>query len=429
MNDEIDISLTDLRVELTQTKERLAQEIAAHEQLRKQYRVLSLSLEERIAERTRELTASYEIAMLANNAESLELLLDEALVWAMDALHSDTGIVIVFEDGLEQISSSMARVIVGRSDRPGMPHKQGSWLMESVLLDDLVELGSSEPLLIQDISQDARVPVKMRQLAAQLILAPMWLEHQIRGVVGLLRPAGPALSEGEMALLSTITNQMAVAVQQLELREQVQRGKMLAERERLGRDLHDTITQSLYGLAAMAEAGEAQLEAEDPQLAHHTFKRIGQTSRQALREMRLFIHELRPGILEQNGLVAALQLRLDAVEGRTDTQVRLVADEPLQLPQEVENAFYRVALEALNNTMRHSHASNVTVCLRSEDNGVILEVADDGFGFDPEGAVNGGMGLDNMRLYAGEIGAQLQVFSTPTQGTTIRVAVASERMK
>ena len=417
--------MADLKLELVQTKERLAQEIADHRQLKEQFRALSVSLEEHVAEQTRASTALFEIMVVANNAESLEHLLDETLKQAMAALQCYTGIVILFEKELDPTPSTMGHVIVERSDRPGMPHKQGSWLMESVLLADLVDL--SEPLLIPDISQDARIPGKMRQLDAQLILAPIRLEQKIQGVVGLLRLAGPAPSEGEIALLATITNQMGVAVQQLGLREQVQRGKVLAERERLGRDLHDTVTQSLYGLAALAEAGEAQLEADDLKLALHTFKRIGQTSRQALREMRLFMHELRPSILEQNGLVAALQLRLDAVEGRADAQVRLVTDGPLQLPQDVENALYRIALEALNNSMRHSGASDVTVLLRHEGNKVILEVADNGCGFDPEQVTRGGMGLDNMRLYASEIGAQLQVSSSkPAQGTTIRVAVTNE---
>jgi len=144
--------------------------------------------------------------------------------------------------------------------------------------------------------------------------------------------------------------------------------------------------------------------------------------------MRLFIHELRPGILEENGLVAALQLRLEAVEGRSDIQTRLVADGPLQLLRDVENALYRISQEALNNTMRHAGARDVTVLLRRVGNQVILEVVDDGCGFDPEQVANRGMGLDNMRLYASEIGAQLQVSSAAGQGTTIRVAVTSERM-
>ncbi len=144
--------------------------------------------------------------------------------------------------------------------------------------------------------------------------------------------------------------------------------------------------------------------------------------------MRLFIHELHPGILEQNGLVAALQLRLAAVEGRADTQVRLVAEEPLELPKDLESALYRIALEALNNSMRHADAGKVTVLLWREQNEVLLEVADDGCGFDPEQHANGGMGLDNMRLYASEIGARLQVNSALAQGTTIRVAVPGGRI-
>ncbi len=364
--------------------------------------------------------------MAANHAESMETLLDEALVQAMAALQYDAGVVILFDECLVPAQANRAKMIVQRSDQPGLPPETGSWLAGSALLAGLVE--GSEPQLVPDLGREARVPPEMRFLDTQLCLAPMRLKEFTRGAVGLMRHARAAHSDGGLGLLSTITNQIGVAVQQLALREQAQRAKLLAERERLGRDLHDTITQSLYGLAAMAEAGQGQLEAGESEGAGHALARIAVTARQALREMRLFIHELRPGILEQNGLVAALQLRLDAVEGRTDTQVRLVADGPLELPKDVEYALYRIALEALNNSMRHAGASNVTVQLRREGNEVFLEVADDGCGFDPERVANGAMGLDNMTVYANEIGARLQVNSAAAQGTTIRVAATCEAM-
>ena len=416
-----------LKVELNQAEERLAQDTTDIGQPGEQLSAISTSLEERLSARTRALTAMYKIMMAANHVESLESLLNEALLQAMDALNGSAGIVVVFEDGHQDIAPCLARVIVERSRRPDMPHKQGSWLKESALLAELVKL--SEPLLIPNMREDSRIPLKMRQLDGQLLLAPMRIEDHTQGVVGLMRPAGSDRRDNEIAVLASIAHQIGVVVQQLELRRQAQQGKLLAERERLSRDLHDTITQSLYGLAALAEAGDAQLEADDPQAARRTFKRIGQTTRQALREMRLFIHELQPGILEQNGLVAALQLRLAAVEGRSDTQVRFVAEEPLQMPHDLESPLYRIALEALNNSMRHANASHVTVLLRREKNEILLEVADDGCGFDPQQAAVGGMGLNNMHLYASEIDARLQVNSAQAQGTTIRVAVACERIE
>ena len=112
---ELDRCVADLRVELAQTKERLAQEIAAHRRVRERFQALSTSLEERVAERTRALAALYEIMVVANQAESLEYLLDEALVQAMGGPHCDTGIVILFEEGPEQTTSSRARVTASRS--------------------------------------------------------------------------------------------------------------------------------------------------------------------------------------------------------------------------------------------------------------------------------------------------------------------------
>lgn len=424
--DDFERILGTLKVGLNQLDEQLGQDAADIGQLREQLCTLSTTLDERFTDCTRTLTALYKIMTAANRVESLEMLLDEALLLVMAALNSHTGIMVLFENGKGESRFTAARVIVERGGFD-MPHKRGSWLKEGPLFAELAQL--SKPLWIPDIRQDARIPAKMRRLNGQLLLAPMRVEDHTLGAVGLVLPVGSARCDDELAALSSITHQIGIAVQQLELRKQAQRVKLLTERERLGRDLHDTITQSLYGLAALAEAGDAQLEMGDSQAARRTFKRIGQTTRQALREMRLFIHELRPGILEQNGLVAALQLRLAAVEGRTDTHVQLVADELLQLTQEQESALYRIALEALNNSMRHANASQVSVLLRREQDEVLLEVSDDGCGFDPQQLADGGMGLENMRLYAGEIGAKLQVMSAVTRGTTVRVAVTSEEVE
>lgn len=411
---------------MSQVKVQVTQETTELEQLKSQLHALSISLDQSFMEGMRALTALCKIITIANRVESLELLLDEALLRAMDALNSNTGIVVVFEGSQIADHTSVARVIVERSQWPGMPHKQGSWLTGSTLLDEVLKL--TEPLLIADIRRDARIPPKMRQLDGQLLLAPMQIEGHTQGVVGLLREVGSPHSQGELAILSSLTHQIGIAVQQLELRKRAQQGSLLAERERLGRDLHDTITQSLYGLTALAEAGDAQLESGDLENARRTFKRIGQTTRQALREMRLFIHELRPDVLEQNGLVAALQLRLAAVEGRSDMQARLIADEPLQLSPELENSLYRIAIEALNNSMRHADAGNVIIRLHREQYEIVLEISDDGRGFNPDQVTEGGMGLENMRHYAGEIGANLQIHSTLAQGTTIQVVVNSERL-
>jgi signal transduction histidine kinase len=246
-----------------------------------------------------------------------------------------------------------------------------------------------------------------------MILAPLSAKGQALGLMGLARNASQSFNLDEVALLVSIVSQVETAVHTDQLRQLAQRATVLEERERLARDLHDSVTQSLYGLATLTEAGKMRLESGDVQASAHLLTRIGQTARQAIREMRLFLHQLRPSVLEREGLVSALELRLAAVEGRSDVRANLEADENIHLSPEIETALYHIAQEALNNA--------VTVRLSRFGLGFKLEVVDEGCGFDPERVGGGGMGLDNMRARAKAIGAIFEIHSQPGEGTCVSV--------
>jgi signal transduction histidine kinase len=148
------------------------------------------------------------------------------------------------------------------------------------------------------------------------------------------------------------------------------------------------------------------------------------TAQEALDEMRLLIFELRPPILEQVGLVAAVQARLNAVEGRANLQTRLVADESVNLPSSIEQALYRIALEALNNVLKHARAQRITVQLWQTQRAVTLEIVDDGVGFDPAAVSDhGGLGLRGMAERVAQLGGQLRMQSAPGAGTQLRVEI------
>jgi signal transduction histidine kinase len=253
----------------------------------------------------------------------------------------------------------------------------------------------------------------------------------VQGTLCLIQGSPQGFSVEEIALLASVADQVGVAVQSDRLRAQAQEASILQERHRLARDLHDAVTQSLYGLTALSEAGQAQMEAGalDETAAgsvNHILARIGQTARQALKEMRLFIHQLRPPALEEEGLVGALHTRLAAVEGRFDVKARLVSDGDVDLPMPVQHTLYQIAQEALNNVLRHAHARSVTVALECQGNGAVMEVVDDGCGFDPTSVPRGRMGLDNMRHRAQEAGGTLEIVSAPDAGTRVRIIVKSE---
>jgi PAS domain S-box-containing protein len=199
---------------------------------------------------------------------------------------------------------------------------------------------------------------------------------------------------------------------------------VLEERNRLARELHDSVTQALYSLTLFAEAGIRFSQNGDMAQGTHYMGRISETSQQALKEMRLLVYELRPLALAREGLVGALCHRLDAVERRAGVDPQLILDEPLELPARLEEELYRIAQEALNNALKHAAASSVIVRISSGNGQVALDVEDNGQGFDPAAARDSaGMGLNNIRDRAERLGGWSTVTSGLGEGTKVRVQV------
>lgn len=208
------------------------------------------------------------------------------------------------------------------------------------------------------------------------------------------------------------------------LRQQAAEKAILEERNRLARDLHDSVTQSLYSLTLFAEASQRLVNSGDTRRANDYLTQVGETAQQALKEMRLLVYELRPVALEEVGLVGALQQRLDAVEGRAGVETQLLVNDVVELPPTVEEALYRIAQEALNNTLKHANASTVTVRIAIESDQVRLSIADNGDGFDRLAvASSGGLGLRSMRERCEGLGASLEIVSNEGAGTQVIVGL------
>lgn len=203
---------------------------------------------------------------------------------------------------------------------------------------------------------------------------------------------------------------------------------VMRERNRLARDLHDSVTQSLYSLTLFTQAARDRAAEGDLPGAEHSLARIADTAWQSLKEMRLLVHELRPLALEERDLVKALRARLDQVERRAGVQTRLVVEGEgdLDLPDAIEDELYHIGQEALNNALKHAHASAVTIRISRPTGSQRLEfeVKDDGQGFDMAAlGDSGGLGLLSMRERVENMNSELVVQSAPGQGTTVRVIV------
>lgn len=196
------------------------------------------------------------------------------------------------------------------------------------------------------------------------------------------------------------------------------------ERNRLARELHDSVAQTLYGLTLQAEAANRQLKTGHTDEVSEYLQEIRDSAQQTLQETRLLIYELRPPILEQEGLVAALRNRLESVESRSGLKVQMQLQELDQLSGEVEAGLYGISNEALNNILKHARARAIKVSLKKKEGRVVLEIQDDGIGFDVDSTF-GGMGVNGMKERAEQFGGDLQIQSG-TNGTTIIVEVTDE---
>ncbi|MBN1995071.1 MAG: GAF domain-containing protein [Anaerolineae bacterium] len=402
-------------------------EMTERHRIEAEVRDLNITLEQRVADRTRELSALYEVSAVASQVMNLDALLAESLSQTMTAMRSEAGAIYLLDESEDAPASPVLRIAV----RQGVdvfaqfevaPIDQGltGWVFEH-----------HRPLLIPDVTADSRAPKSIRQVGPwSLLMAPLQAGGEVFGVLSLSRKPGQSFNMEEVALLASIADQVGLAVRSDRLRQLAQQATVLEERQRIARDLHDSITQSLYGLVTLAEAGQAQLKSATaghpltPEHLSHTFTLIGETTRRALKEMRLFVHQLNPPVLEQEGLVGALHQRLATVEGRSDVEARLLVNYIPALPLPVQRDLYQIAQEALNNAMRHAHATAVTVHLDSEEEHVVLEVVDNGQGFAPQAVSEGGLGLSNMKARAERIGGTFHITSAPGEGTRVKVVVA-----
>jgi signal transduction histidine kinase len=253
--------------------------------------------------------------------------------------------------------------------------------------------------------------------ARTLLCVPLTIEDRRVGTLVLAREARRGFTGNQIALTQSIARQLGGAVRNGLMRQQM---TLIKERQRISRDLHDSAAQALYGLVTYVEVGRLQIEMGDVDGVRDTLSEVGNAVREAIKELRLLIHHLNPPVLEKEGLLGALRQRLATVEGRSDVHARLMTKGAIELSLSVQTTLYRIAQEALNNVLRHSGATNVTVRLSRDGETTVLEVVDDGRGFHSH-EVSYGIGLRSMSSRAAQIGAILEILSRPGGGTVVRV--------
>ena len=203
-----------------------------------------------------------------------------------------------------------------------------------------------------------------------------------------------------------------------------QAGELASSQERahLARELHDSVTQALFSMTLVTRSVELLID-RDPTVAKDKLTSLRDLQREALAEMRALIFELRPGNLENDGLLAALRTHTAALQGRIGLPVVVTSELNERLPLEIEEVLYRIAQEALHNVVKHAAARQVELAIDRRGADVVLRIRDDGKGFDAALVPDGHLGLTGMRARADKIGAVYRVTSKAGEGTTVEVVV------
>ncbi len=394
--------------------------ITERKQAEEAIRKLAQELEQRVTRRTQELSALYDVTAVAGESLDLTATLERVLKQVLKAMPSDMGMIHLLDEARESL-----HLTVQQGLSPDIVAQKSTVPLENGLADWIIKL--NEPLIVPNVATDPRA----RQLPGidpetAYIGVPIRSGGRVLGVLGVLLK-DVELSQpniNEMSLLMSISDHVGVVIESAQLRQRVEEAAVQEERSRLARELHDSITQSLYSLTLFAEWGQDLYESQKFEALKERLIEISDTAQQALKEMRLLLYELRPAILEQDGLIGALQRRLDTVEKRSGVMISLEIEPLDRLPTAMELGLYRIAQEALNNALKHAVATQLTLRLCVEGKQIILEIEDNGTGFVPKAVVNkGGLGLISMQERAEQLGGVLTIVSKPGTGTRIKVTV------
>lgn len=378
-------------------------------------------LDRRVASRTQELATLNAVAAVVSRSLDLGRILEDALAEIIPELGFAAGAAFVAPGGkdddraLTLVAGQNLPAPVAAALEAGAPEVLQRCLetpgARAQLLDIAVFAGGGDPSPWEEARWRSAVEI------------PLAAKGTVFGALVLF--AGDLqLTPEQLASLSGLGTQIGMAVDNARLYEQAEESAAAMERNRLARDLHDAVSQTLFSASLIAEI-LPRLYERDPQQGREKLEELRQLTRGALAEMRTLLLELRPASLAAAALPDLLKQLGEAIAGRSRIPVDICADAAPDVPAEVGVALYRITQEALNNVAKHSGAGRASVVLRVRDDeleGGALElvVTDDGDGFDPASVRPGSLGLGIMAERAAAIAATLEVDSSPGAGTRVR---------
>ncbi|HSR30275.1 MAG TPA: two-component regulator propeller domain-containing protein [Anaerolineae bacterium] len=390
----------------------------------------SRELEKLVGERTDQLAALYRAEEEMHRHLDVDQVFQVVVDVAVEVLQAEKSAVLLWHEGVS------AEELVVKAAR-GFSPEAGEQLAMVWGGNGLGRVAASgRPVVVDDVLADRRWederPEATRIIEAEgissFILLPIQIGNQNLGVFNVSCAQPHAFDQEQQRLIVALVLRAALAIENAQLYGQAQYLATVEERNRLARDLHDAVTQTLFSTALIAEV-LPQIWEQDPDDGRRRLDEVRQGTRSALAEMRTLLLELRPTGLDEADLGDLMRQLAESVSGRARIEV-IVEIEPMgrgaQLPLEVHVALYRVAQEALNNVAKHARARCAIVRLCRDPGQVTLSISDDGRGFDPANIAADRLGIGIMRDRAKAVGARLELESEPGQGTRVTVVWRSD---
>ncbi|MFW6190884.1 MAG: histidine kinase, partial [Candidatus Bipolaricaulota bacterium] len=294
---------------------------------------------------------------------------------------------------------------------------------------------NKQPVVLEDLSKEdiedyyrsSSSPMKKLGRAVQenygaFISTPLVVGEELYGVIVLYYNYPREFTDEEVGLATSFADQASIAIENAWLSEKMEEAAVFEERNRMARELHDSVTQTLYSVTLFAEAAKRMADQRNPAQVRSHLENVERMSQQALKEMRLLIYQMRSPGKAGGHFEDKIKSRLGTVERRSGVEFSLEVKGKPDLSEEEAEELYLITQEALNNAQKHAEATRVDVLLDARTESLKLKITDNGRGFDPDEArKGGGMGLNNMKERADNINADLSVKSEPGKGTTILV--------
>ncbi len=283
-----------------------------------------------------------------------------------------------------------------------------------------IAVREGKPFVSNDTASEAQ-PYRGRgeEEPTSLLAVPLRVKGVIIGTLDMVNKPG-GFTQEDVRIINLFADQAAIAIENARLYQQTQELAAAQERQRLARDLHDAVTQTLFSASLIAEV-LPKLWERNPEAGRQKLEELRQLTRSALSEMRTLLLELRPATLVEMDLGDLLRYLANAFTGRTRIPVALTLKGQVDPPAEVKEVCYRVAQEALNNINKHAEATQVSIHLKRQKKQVELSIGDNGRGFDSQIVSPQNLGLGIMRDRASEIGAQLKIQGRIGAGTHIEL--------